>query len=129
MNDVTLSTKRWEAIYKRDKLKKDFDLDLTIISYKKFLDKYKKDLKKGNFLDLGCGVAFLSALLAREGISITGIDVSKNAIEKSKKIFKEEKLKGNFIQGDLLNLPFKDKTFSFIYSCRSGEHTSELQSQ
>lgn len=125
-SDVLLSEDRWETIYKSHKIK-SFSNDPTVISYKKFLDNYKEDLRKGIFLDLGCGIAYTSALLAREGISVVGVDVSKEAISKSKRLFKKEKLKGKFIEADLLSLPLRDKSVNFVYSCMSLEYVKDTQ--
>lgn len=125
-SDVVFSKKKWEKLHKKEKLR-NYKKDTTILSYKKFLDKYKKDFKKGVFLDLGCGIAHVSAMLASEGVNVIGVDISENAINKSKTLFKKEKLKGKFIQADLLELPFRDKSVKFIYSCMSLEYVKDTQ--
>ena len=125
-NDVLLSEDRWEKIYKSHRLK-SFTKDPTVLSYKRFLDKYKSDLRKGIFLDLGCGVAYLSALLAKEGVDVLGVDISKEAIEKSKGLFKKNNLKGNFIEADFLNLFLKDESINFVYSCMGLEYVRDTQ--
>lgn len=125
-SDVILSQKRWEAIYKADKLK-NYINDPIIVSYKKFLDRYRDGFKRGIFLDLGCGIAYVSSLLAKEGVSVLGIDISKEAILKSQTLFKKNKLNGKFIQGDLLSLPLMDNSVSFIYSCMSLEYVKDTQ--
>lgn len=128
-DDVKLSKEKWERLHKSQKLglTRDYRNDPTVASYKKFLDGYKNHFKLGTFLDLGCGIAFVSALLAKEGVSVLGIDISQNAIEQSKAIFRREKLKGKFIQADLLNLPIGDNSISFIYSCMSLEYVKDTQ--
>lgn len=128
-DDVALSKKRWEGIYKKTLLddRQDFHTDPTIRSYKKFLDGYKKYYQHGTFLDLGCGIAWTSAVLAKKGIHTVGIDISSEAIQKSKEIFKKHKLKGRFIQADLLALPLQDASVDFIYSCMSIEYVRDTQ--
>lgn len=125
--DIKLSKKKWEEIYSNKNKKNNYKKDPTVLSYKKFLDGYKKYFKKGIFLDLGCGIAFTSSLLAKEGYSILGIDISSNAIKASLDLFKKEKLKGKFIQADLLNLPLRNNSVSFIYSCMSLEYVKDTQ--
>ena len=125
-NDVLLSEDRWEKIYKSHRLK-SFTKDPTIISYKRFLDNYRSDFKKGVFLDLGCGVAYLSALLAKEGVDVLGVDISKEAIEKSRALFRRNNLKGNFINADFLDLPIKSSSVNFIYSCMGLEYVKNTQ--
>lgn len=124
--DVILSQKRWEVIHKSQKIR-NLSNDPTISSYKAFLNIYKNDLKKGIFLDLGCGIAYVSSLLAKEGVEVLGIDVSKEAIFKSKDLFKRNKLPGKFIEADLLNLPLKSNSVNFIYSCMSLEYVKDTQ--
>ena len=128
-DDVKLSKEKWEKIHKSQNLgpSRDYKNALTILSYKKFLDRYKKYFKSGIFLDLGCGIAFVSALLAKEGISVLGVDISPNAIKQSRDLFKKENLKGNFIQANLLDLPVQDNSVSFVYSCMSLEYVRDTQ--
>ena len=125
--DVILSESKWENIYKKQSLHRDFKKDKTVLSYKKFVSKYKKYYKDGIYLDLGCGIAWNSALLAKEGVSIIGIDISYESLCKSIMLFKQEKVDGCFIQGDLLNLPIKDNSISFIYSVMSLEYVRDTQ--
>ena len=125
-DDVKLSKDKWEKIHSQAQ-KSGYKNDPTVLSYKKFLGQYRKYFKSGTFLDLGCGVAYVSALLAKEGVSILGIDISSNAIKQSRDLFKKEKLKGDFIQGDLLNLSLSDNDVSFIYSCMSLEYVKDTQ--
>lgn len=128
-DDVALSKKRWEVIYKKTPWndKQDYHTDQTIRSYKHFLDGYKKYYRYGTFLDLGCGIGWTSAVLAKEGIRIVGIDISSEAIHKSKVLFQKEKLEGRFLQADLLKLPLKDASVDFIYSCMSIEYVRDTQ--
>ncbi len=128
-DDVILSKKRWESIYKKTSLseKNNYRTDATVSSYKKFLDKYKKYYQHGTLLDLGCGIAWTAATLAKQGVNIVGIDISSEAIQKSKAIFKRDRLKGRFMQADLLALPLKDASVDFIYSCMSIEYVRDTQ--
>lgn len=123
-DDVMLSKKRWENLHENQDFI-DYKNDKIVLSYKRFLDKYKKRFKSGTFLDLGCGIAFVSALLAKEGVSILGVDISANAVKQSRNLFKKENLKGSFIQADLLNLPLPDENIQFIYSCMSLEYVRD----
>lgn len=128
-DDVILSQKKWEQMYRQEAWSNNnnYQKDPTILAYKRFLEKYKEKFSNGVFLDLGCGVAWTSALLARKGVSILGIDISSEAISKSKALFKKEKLKGKFLQANLLNLPLKNESVSFIYSCMSLEYVRDTQ--
>lgn len=71
-------------------------------------------LKAGDkVLDIGCGKGFLLYELTQvvPGIEVTGIDISEYAIEHAK-----EEIKDRLHVGSCVNLPWKDKTFDFVYS-------------
>ena len=63
----------------------------------KILRECKKNSKKKQILEIGCGTGFLALELARDGHNVLGIDVSKKSIEQAKnyldKIDKKKKLK------------------------------------
>lgn len=127
-DDVELSKDRWEKLHREQALgSRNRKSDKTIQSYKKFLSKYEKDFKNGVFLDLGCGIARVSSLLAEEGVSILGIDISFEAVWKSSLLFKQEGFSGFFLQGNLLHLPILDNSIQFIYSCMSLEYLRDTQ--
>ncbi|MEK7092036.1 MAG: methyltransferase domain-containing protein [Patescibacteria group bacterium] len=126
-NDVILSKKKWEVLHTRENLRRNLTTDPTVQSYWQFLARYKKHWRRGTVLDLGCGVAFVASVLAKEGAQIVGIDIAEQAIIKSRKLFKERKVKGKFIQGDLLHLPFRTNSFNFIWSCMSLEYVRDTQ--
>lgn len=125
--DVVLSKQRWEHLHKKETLRRTIQKDPTIQSYWRFLSRYKKDFQKGALLDLGCGVAWVSSLLARDGVRVVGIDISREAINKSKRLFRTQAATGTLVQGDLLNLPFQDARFSFIWSCMSLEYVRDTR--
>lgn len=125
--DVVLSKQRWEHLHGKETLQRAIQKDPTIQSYYRFLSQYKKDIKKGTFLDLGCGIAWVSSLLARDGVKIVGIDISREAVMKSKRVFRSRGVTGTFVQGDLLHLPFRDNEFSFIWSCMSLEYVRDTK--
>ena len=61
-NDVALSESKWQNLHKDQQIDKKNEIELLINeSYISFLSRYKNSIKKGYFLDLGCGVAWISA--------------------------------------------------------------------
>jgi len=81
----------------------------------------KKDLKGKLTLDVGCGMGRFMEVAADQGSEIIGIDLS-TAIEVARNNLKSRK-KCHFIQADLFNLPFKNKSFDAIYSIGVLHHT------
>ena len=66
-------------------------------------------------LEIGCGPGSgTSWFIAREGFSLTGMDASPTAIEKARRRFGEERLRGEFVVGVVDRLPFPDGTFDAV---------------
>lgn len=63
-------------------------------------------------LDVGCGTGELTAQISAKNYDVTGVDQSKNMIDKAKANFPNI----NFIQGDILKLAFEPETFDTIFS-------------
>ena len=55
----------------------------------------KHDLKKLKFLEVGCGAGANLAWLAEQGIRISGIDISQEALSLCKKTLKDKGLEKN----------------------------------
>ena len=80
-----------------------------------------------NFLELGCGRARLSLLLAKQGLNIVGLDLSIEALVLAKYVFTQQKLSGFFVCGDILHPPFKSGSFSLAFAGGSIEHFENTQ--
>src|SRR3989339_597637 len=76
----------------------------------KFFEKYFK--KGAKVLDVGCGNGRLVEFLKNYSIDYTGLDQSKKLIEEAKKNFSNK----NFVQGNILKLPFRDSSFAIIFT-------------
>jgi len=78
-----------------------------------------------NALDDGCGAGrYTLALKSLDIKKITGIDVSVNSIQLAKKMSSYPKKEVSFIQGSVLELPFKNSSFDFIF-CNGVLHHTE----
>lgn len=94
------------------------DYNETASSFASSRDKMWSELKflfddvKENekVLDVGCGNGRFSKYL--KDANYTGIDFSVNLISEAKKRFPDER----FVIGDVLSLPFKEKSFDKVYS-------------
>lgn len=64
-------------------------------------------------LDVGCGMAHLLYELMQvvPGLNVTGIDISKYALEHAK-----EEVRGNLQYGQAQNIPFRDNEFDLVIS-------------
>jgi predicted SAM-dependent methyltransferase len=75
--------------------------------------------KPKSVLEVGCANGFIVEKLNSLGIPAWGIDVSKYAVE--------NRAHPNVIEGDVLDIPFKDCYFDFVYSSDMLEHVPEDQ--
>ena len=73
-------------------------------------------------LDLGCGSGWLSIFISKYGFDVTGVDTAKPAIELGKTWAKEDNANVDFLIADLLDLPFKEKSFDAVICNSVLEH-------
>ncbi|MFB9329630.1 class I SAM-dependent methyltransferase [Paenibacillus aurantiacus] len=72
-----------------------------------------EQLKVNKMLEVGCGpgVDFLGAKTVNPNMDYTGVDITPQMIEHCRLKYPE----GNFMEGNILNLPFADNSFEFVY--------------
>ncbi len=93
-----------------------------------FIDVLVDHLKiplSSNILDLACGNGRHSQLLAKKGLQVTGIDLSKNSIEKAQQL-KTHNLQ--FYDHDMRNV-FRKNAFDYIFSFFTSFGYFELPSE
>ena len=79
------------------------------------------NLKPCKTLDVGCGSGNYSNWLAENGFTVTGIDLSDQAIVKAREKYKSDNL--NFICGDFLDDEIlKNEKFDFIFDWQVLHH-------
>jgi ubiquinone/menaquinone biosynthesis C-methylase UbiE len=74
--------------------------------------------KGKNTLEYGCGTGSYAFLLARNGASVTGIDISDVAIQKARQMAIIEEIDIDFRVGNCEQLDFDDQSFDLI--CGAG---------
>jgi len=95
----------WETVFKDHEWGKYPGENLIQFIARNF---YKKERKKVNLLEIGCGPGANIWFIAREGFHVTGIDGSETAIVKAKARLQKENLDAQLFIGDISNLPFED---------------------
>ena len=81
----------------------------------------KQDIE--NVLDLGCGIGRHSILLAQEGFTTYGLDLSENAINRAQTWSNNSRLNIDFRVADMLNLPYNDEFLDAIFAYYLISHT------
>ena len=82
-------------------------------------------VKGKRVLDAACGTGYGTRLLAQVADRVTGIDISPTAINHARKSYPVVAL--DFIEGDVLSLPFPDSSFDVVVSFETVEHIKEYQ--
>lgn len=86
--------------------------------YHETLKKTKEEIdisKYKTVLDIGCGTGALSYVLYKNGLKVTGIDIAKKMVEKSKEKLKDTDVKIYEVDSKK-SFPFPDKSFDLIIS-------------
>jgi|TARA_B110001450_G_scaffold255890_1_gene284618 cyclopropane fatty-acyl-phospholipid synthase-like methyltransferase len=90
--------------------------------------KFKSTQKnKIKILETGCGSGGNLWMLAEQGYKSFGIDLSENSVQIAKSNLKKKKLKSEIIQGNMVNLPYKNNFFDAIVDVFSSCHLTTNQ--
>lgn len=68
------------------------------------------------FLDVACGSGQLALVAARQGATVTGVDIATNWIDAARGRAASEGLAARFDQGDAEELPYPDGSFDIVAS-------------
>jgi SAM-dependent methyltransferase len=83
-----------------------------------------KDNQCSAILDLGCGSGRHLVHLRREGIKVTGLDISASGLRLTREWLVEEDLEAALLQGDMRQpLPFRDGSFTGVLSTQVIHHS------
>lgn len=85
-------------------------------------------LKGKNVLDMGCGSGRFTITLAKLGAShVTGVDLGDEGLEVARELAASEGLKNvKFEKQSVLDLPYKDESFDFVFCKGVLHHTGNL---
>lgn len=97
-------------------------MHLVDVPYLTWIPEYFKQRNAQSLLDLGCGSGWLSIYLARNGFSMTGVDIAAQALALGKMWADEEKHKIKFDAADIASLPYRDGEFDGVVANSIFEH-------
>jgi len=81
-----------------------------------YWDEVFKLAKGKDVLECGCGSAVVSMHLAMNNYRTYLLDISQPGVMLAKKNYEANCIKGHFIRGGVINLPFKDNVFDIVMS-------------
>ena len=86
-------------------------------------------IKNKNVIDIGCGSGRFSIALSQLGAKkVTAVDINPQGINLGRKLAEELKIDNvDFIKHSVLELPFDDETFDFVFSKGVLHHTGNLE--
>jgi ubiquinone/menaquinone biosynthesis C-methylase UbiE len=86
-----------------------------------------RGIRGKTILETGSGTGRISLRLAREGAEVLLLDISRDIIKFSKKIFKDSRSEGVFIVGDIFHLPFRSNTLDIVWNSGVLEHYTRTE--
>ena len=124
------SAATWDQLWKNQECNGFLDENSYVGLCEKIkFESFKKVFSKASgrkSLECGCGLATISTRLAMEGYEVTMLDLSSHALDKVKSNFKRLGLIGDFVQDDINDMPFEDKTFDLVLSFGVLEHFKDI---
>jgi len=92
-----------------------------------FYRKYAR-LAGGPVLEVACGTGRITLPIARDGVDVTGLDVSRPMIEQARRKSAAECLSVTWIEQDCWDMRF-DRTFALVFSATNAmQHLLDLES-
>jgi SAM-dependent methyltransferase len=91
---------------------------------REFLESFAESVMGlGHVVELGCGPAHVAAYIASRGVDISGLDLSPQMVEQAHRLFPSVKV----IVGDMLDLPFADRSLGGVVAFYSIIHFDDAQ--
>ncbi|MCW3995547.1 MAG: class I SAM-dependent methyltransferase [Candidatus Bathyarchaeota archaeon] len=106
--------RQWDEYYREYPLE---DLGWELGKPRPILVEYveKGLIPKGKALDICCGAGTNTVYLAKNGFEVTGIDISRTAVEIAKQKARQANVSVNFLVESFINLSFSSEQFVFIF--------------
>jgi SAM-dependent methyltransferase len=98
---------RWDRKYSEKKPHSEITPDT-------FLARHLTGISPGIALDIGCGFGDNAITLAREGFQVTGLDISRVALDRAKERARYAGVDVEFVWSDVEDFDFGDQTYDLV---------------
>jgi len=87
------------------------------------------DIKNSKILEIGCGMGTHAELFCKnvKNLDYTGIDITKRAVDITKKRFEIRNLSGKIIEADAESMPFENESFDYVWSWGVIHHSKNTE--
>ena len=86
------------------------------------LKKITKSFNGKKVLEAGSGIGEISIDVADRGAKTYLLDISRDALELSKRFIEQRNIKAHYINGDIFHIPFSDDSFDIVWNAGVVEH-------
>jgi SAM-dependent methyltransferase len=119
----------WDREYRKSKLlTKENKPQSDVVRFVKYLKKEKFEIEGSNVLDLGSGAGRNSFYFAELGAVVTGLEISKTAIEISEQNAKEFRLDIKYIKQSIgERFPVEDSSIDILLDVTSSNSLTEAE--
>jgi SAM-dependent methyltransferase len=126
MSHDAFTQSRWDELWAQSDTVYDPSLEPQLRDSLALIERFWPQ-PTGRFLEAGCGLAANALNLAERGVEVAGIDLSANALTSAREEFVRRGLEGEFVHGDVRQIPFPDESFDFVYAGGVVEHFLETE--
>ena len=122
-----MKTTKWDTLYAPEKSSLFARLEEFLINVY-YSDVFTKailsvsNIKKGKIFEPGSGSGMSCVKFVKQGFDVMCLDLSKNALQKSRSLFNQMSLDCGFMLGTLFHLPIKDEQFNIVFNQGVMEH-------
>lgn len=105
----------------------DMDRSPDYLAHFEVVSRSLGNLSGKKILDLGCGTGITSAYLAGQGARLVLVDISRTSLNFARRYFRRQKLKGEFIRGDMFRVKLPPSSFDVVWNGGVIEHFTDKE--
>lgn len=131
--ELALTIEKWDEFYRRQLQDNQYlrEQQSYLTLYAADTERQLSDVQRltgMTYLEIGSGPFFLGQELASRAKTVIGIDICPSALEIARRMLKQRGIRNAIlIQGDILQLPLRDRVIDLVYGGGVIEHFPDTQ--